>query len=273
MAAGYQLKNQLEGLNPHQEDLDLLWKQYREEGSSQAREKLIIAHLSLVRFVIGRLLISLPSHLEAEDLFSYGILGLISAIEGFDHQLGYKFSTYAVPRIRGAILDELRVLEGIPSSWRKKSREISQVMSSLEARLNRPPEDEEVAAEMGLEVGELRALMDRIRHPSLLSLQQLLCNEGEEFELQELLADQSAEDPAVSAGEREVIELLGELIEGLPEKEALVISLYYREGLTLKEIAETLELSSARISQLHSKAIYRLRGLFGQKIRSGFSIS
>jgi len=273
MAAGFRINNRSEKYSRERdEDLDSLWHAYKEKGCQEARRKLIIAHLSLVHFVIGRLLLSLPSHLDEEDLFSYGVLGLIDAVEGFDPERGFRFSTYAVPRIRGAIIDELRLMEGIPPSWRRKAREIGEVMAGLERRLGRTPEDEEVASELGLSVGEFRETMDEIRHPLLVSLDDMITRDGEDLRLGDLIADEGAEDPSARVGEKEILETLGQLIENLPEREALILSLYYRDGLTLKEVAETLDLSPARISQLHSKAIFRLRGLFGQKIRSGFTV-
>lgn len=271
MVLGFHLQNKVSDYRQNEEELAVVWQEYR-KGSQTARQTLITAYLSLVRYVVGRMILFLPAALEEEDLFSYGILGLMDAIEGFDHTRGYRFSTYAVPRIRGEILDGLRSMDSIPPSWRIKAREIGEAMASLEGKLGYPPSDEELATSMGLTVSQLRKTMDEIRHPLLLSLEDLILREGKEVKILDTLADENQDDPAVLMERQELLDLISSFVSSLPEKEALVISLYYKEGLTLKEIGMVLDLSSARISQLHSKAIFRLRGQIGQKVKAGYRL-
>lgn len=271
MVLGFQLQNTASVYRRSEEDLAAIWEEYR-RGSETAKQELITAYLSLVRYVIGRMILFLPAALEEEDLFSYGILGLMDAIERFDHTRGYYFSTFAVPRIRGEILDGLRSMDSIPPSWRNKAREISEAMAFLEGKLGYPPSDEQLAQHLGFTVSQLRKTMDEIRHPLLLSLEDLILREGKEVRIIDTLVDETMEDPALLMERQELLSIVTSFVRSLPEKEALVISLYYKEGLTLKEIGTVLDLSSARISQLHSKAIYRLRGLIGQKVKAGFKL-
>lgn len=271
MVLGFNLQKRAANYRRDREDLQKLWEEYR-KGSNEAREELITAYLSLVRYVIGRMILFLPATLEEDDLFSYGILGLMDAIEGFDHTRGYRFSTYAVPRIRGGILDGLRSMDSIPPSWRNRAREISEAISFLEGKLGRPPEDDELAENLGVSTSALRKTMDEIRHPLLLSLEDLILQEGKELRIIDTLADETIEDPSIKLEKQELLAMIAKFIESLPQKEALVVSLYYKEGLTLKEVAEVLQLSSARISQLHSKAIYRLRGQIGQMVKAGYRL-
>lgn len=271
MVLGFNLQKKASHFRRDREDLHKLWEEYR-RGSREAREDLITAYLSLVRYVIGRMILFLPATLEEDDLFSYGILGLMDAIEGFDHTRGFHFSTYAVPRIRGGILDGLRSMDSIPPSWRNKAREISEALSFLEGKLRRPPEDDELAEYLGLSTSDLRKTLHEIRHPLLLSLEDLIIQEGKELRIVDTLADETVEDPSIKLENEELLAIIAKFIDSLPEKEALVISLYYRDGLTLKEVAEVMDLSSARISQLHSKAIYRLRGQIGQMVKTGYRL-
>lgn len=271
MVLGFNLQKRATAYHRDEEERKRLWQEYR-EGSTEAKEELICSYLSLVRYVIGRMILFLPATLEEDDLFSYGILGLMDALEGFDHTRGYQFSTYAVPRIRGGILDGLRSMDSIPPSWRNKAREISEAITFLEGQLGRPPDDDELAEYLGVSTTKLRKTMDTIRHPLLLSLDDLILQDGKELRIKDILADESIEDPAMTMEKQELYQLIGDFIKTLPKKEAFVISLYYREGLTLKEVAEVLHLSPARISQLHSKAIYRLRGQLGQMVKAGYRL-
>lgn len=272
MIQGFHLQKNTASFRKEEEDLLKVWQEYR-RGSKEAWQELVMAYLSLVRYVIGRMILFLPTPLEEEDLFSYGILGLMDAIEGFDHTRGFRFSTYAVPRIRGEILDGIKGMDSIPPSWKNKAREINEARDSLESKLGYPPDDQELATSLGLSLGELRKITDTIRYPLLLSLDEIILKDGKELRILDTLADERIEDPSLSMENKELLGLIGELIENLPEKEALVVSLYYREGLTLKEISQVLSLTPARISQLHKKAIYRLRGQIGQKVKAGYKLS
>ncbi len=242
-------------------DIRALWRGYRETGDPRVKEKLVQHYIDLVRFVVGRMRLHLPSHLEVEDLESAGILGLLSAIEDFDPELGVEFSTYARARIKGAILDELRQLDPLPRSIRQKAREIERALMTLEQKLGRPPEDEEVAAYLGL---DLKSYYDQLGQAcgfGLLSLDEPGSDAGEEepFPLSHRLGDSHAGDPLQDLLGRERLALLGRLIATLPLRERVVIALYYQEGLTLQEIGAILEVSESRVSQLHSSALLRLR--------------
>lgn len=248
-----------------------LWVAYKEQGDQAAREQLILRYLHLVKYVTGRLAIGLPSHVDTDDLYSYGIFGLINAIERFDHRRGIKFETYAITRIRGSILDGLRAMDWVPSSLRQRARELEEAYSRVGHRLGRAATDEEVAAEIGVPVEELQRLIQDISRSQLVSLEEMWLSsdrEEGEFALKEVLKDAKADDPFAAAVVTETKEMLADAIENLPEKERLVITLYYYEGLTAKEISQIMNLSVSRISQLHSKAILRLRGRLSRLGRS-----
>jgi len=239
------------------------WEEYKERGSLEAREKLILHYLGLVKYVAGRLAMGLPPHVDQDDLYSYGIFGLINAIERFDPSRGIKFETYAITRIRGAILDGLRSMDWVPASLRHRARELEEAYWRVENRLGRSATDEEVAEELGITVEELGRILRELGRSQVISLDELwITGDGEEgeFTLKELMSDEKVEDPFHTAAASEVKEVLAEAIRALPEKERLVVALYYYEGLTAREIGEVLGLSISRVSQLHSKALLRLRG-------------
>ncbi len=243
--------------------VDALWVQYKEKQDLQARESLILAYASLVKYVAGRLAIGLPASVQKDDLISYGIFGLMDALERFDYQRGIKFETYAISRIRGSIWDGLRAMDWVPYSVRQKAKEVEQVYASLEAQLGRSATDEEVCQVMSLSPTQFQKLITETSSTSLLSLDEQLGGEGGEHEglkLMDLIQDHQAEDPNTVAEFEEIKAILTETIEKLPERERLVIALYYYEGLTLKEIGQVLGVTESRISQMHSKAILRLRG-------------
>ncbi len=243
------------------DELSPLWTAYKERGDLRAREQLILKYLPLVKYVAGRVAIGLPPHVDADDLYSYGIFGLLNALERFDHTRGIKFETYAITRIKGAILDGLRAMDWVPSSVRQRARELEETYWRLESRLGRPASDEEVAAALGLSVEDFQSLLVEVSRTQLLSLDELWSAEGEEgeFSLKDLVGDDKAEDPFSSAAFAELSRTLAEAIADLPEKERLVVSLYYYEGLTAKEISQVMGLSVSRISQLHTRALLRLR--------------
>lgn len=244
-------------------DIQGLWVAYKERGDQQAREQLIVQYVHLVKYVAGRLAMSLPPYVDSDDLYSYGIFGLINAVERFDHLRGIKFETYAITRIKGAILDGLRSMDWVPSSLRQRAKEVEEAYARVENRLGRSATDEEVAAELGVDLASFQKLIKDMSRTRLLSLDELWqTGDGDdgEFALKDLVGDENAEDPFESVMVTEIKGALADAIELLPEKEKLVISLYYYEGLTAKEISQIMGLSVSRISQLHSKAILRLRG-------------
>lgn len=235
----------------HTVDIDELWLLYQRQRKSDIREKLIGQYLSLVKLVAGRIAIGLPTHIEKDDLISNGFFGLLDAIERFDPMRGIKFETYAVTRIRGAILDSLRAQDWVPLSIRQKARKYEQTISCLESRLGRSANDEEIAKELNISLEQLNTLLTQLNAATVIPLDEFIQRELPSNELASPL--QNVEDEAVKA-------TLAEAIDALPEKERTIVSLYYYEGLTLKEISLVLKLTEARISQLHTKAVFRLRG-------------
>lgn len=232
-------------------DIELLWNAYQKDRTPEIREVLVENYLSLVHIIAGRIAISLPSHVDRDDLISSGFFGLLDAIERYDPSRGNKFETYAGVRIRGSILDYLRAKDWAPVSLRQKIRKYEQAVSRLEGKLGRAATDQEIAGELEISSEELSSLLGRLNIATVVPL--------EEYAKVEPLVSGIA-GPAENVEVREVQESLAEAIEKLPEKEKIVISLYYYEELTLKEISLILKLSEARISQLHTKAVFRLRG-------------
>ncbi|SHG57466.1 RNA polymerase, sigma 28 subunit, SigD/FliA/WhiG [Thermosyntropha lipolytica DSM 11003] len=245
-----------------------LWMRYKEQGDEKAREELILHYAGLVKYVANRLAINLSSAVEVDELYSYGVEGLIDAVEKFDHQRNIKFETYAITRIRGAIIDGLRSMDWVPVSIRQKSKELEKVYSRLEAKLGRAASDEEVAEEMGIDLEKLNKILREVAVTTIISLEDFYAGEEGE-EKKKRWADIIEDGDSINALEilelTETKEILARAIAKLPEKEKLVIYLYYYEGLTLKEIGAVLNLSESRISQLHTKAILRLRGSLGKK--------
>lgn len=244
-------------------DMTSYWVAYKEQGDRAAREKLILHYVHLVKYVAGRLALGLPPHVDTDDLYSYGIFGLINAVERFDHTRGIKFETYAITRIRGSILDGLRAMDWVPASLRQRAKEIEEVFWRLENELGRSATDEEVAAELGVRVEDFHRMVTDLGRSQILSLDELWpVSDGDEgeFTLKDLVGDEKAEDPFASAAMSEMKQVLADAIKRLPDKEKLVVTLYYYEGLTAKEISQVMDLSVSRISQLHSKALLRLRG-------------
>ena len=234
----------------------------KEKLTSEERGELILHYAPLIRYVAGRLAMRLPPHISVDDLISSGVMGLIDAIEKFDPSKKIKFKTYAEFRIRGAMLDELRSLDWVPRSLRKKASELEKIYERLEKRLGRPAEDEEVAKELGLELDEFYALLDETKNVTFLDIEVIkrrLPDSNFEDDLFDLIADDKEQDPFTRLNMGQVKEILKEAIKGLPEKEKLVISLYYYEELTMREIGEIMGYTESRISQMHTKAMLRLR--------------
>ncbi|NLY51588.1 MAG: FliA/WhiG family RNA polymerase sigma factor [Firmicutes bacterium] len=243
--------------------LETWWTQLKKTGDAKARESLVTAYLHLVKYIAGRMAVGLPNTVDYEDLVSYGIFGLLDAIEKYDTSRGVKFESYAATRIRGAILDGLRAVDWVPRSVRLKARQLAQAMTRLEEKLGRPATDEELQKAMGISAAEYSKLLQEVAATTLLSLDEPWSEggpDGEKLRLTDMVADTSHEDPAARVAKDALLEVLAEAIEALPERERLVITLYYYEELTLKEIGRVLDVSESRISQLHTKALSRLRG-------------
>lgn len=232
-------------------DIQELWTAYQESRDPLIREELVLQYLSLVHLIAGRVAISLPAYADRDDLISSGFFGLLDAIERYDPVRGNKFETYAGVRIRGAILDSLRAKDWLPVSLRQKIRKYEKTVSQLEGALGRAATDQEVAKELGITVQELDILVNQMNVATIVPLETYVKNETPQVEV---------DTPSEYLEAKEVQESLAQAIEKLPEKEKLVVSLYYYEEMTLKEISLILKLSEARISQLHTKAVFRLRG-------------
>jgi len=242
--------------------LKRLWTEFKETADQGLRERLILHYSPLVKYVAGRVGVGLPPNIEQADLVSYGIFGLIDAIEKFDLERAIKFETYAISRIRGAIIDELRAIDWIPRSVRYKAREVERAYAQLEATLKRTPSESEVAAAMGISMGDLRQIFSQVSFVNVVALDELLNvggEKGDKLSLVDTLEDSKAEDPVAAFESEETKYLLAKAINMLPEREKIVVTLYYYEGLTLAEIGTVLGVTESRICQMHTKAVLQLR--------------
>ncbi|GLI38468.1 FliA/WhiG family RNA polymerase sigma factor [Geobacter hydrogenophilus] len=243
--------------------MNCLVKAYEQEAqrsSAQSRDELIVTHLPLVKFLVGRIATQLPPHLDQDDLMSAAVIGLITAAERFDPSRGVQFKTFAEQRIRGTIIDELRSQDWLTRSLRDKFKKLEREFVMLEHRLGRNPTSEEVAKSLEISVDDYHQMLEEIHLLSFVSLDESWEDEdGSPFGLLDILEDKGVENPQSQLMARQMLDTLTEAIEGLPEKERLVITFYYYEELNLKEIGAVLDLSESRISQLHSQAIVRLR--------------
>lgn len=237
-----------------------LWERYQCDGDRSVRDQLIVQYSPLVKYVAGRVGVGLPQNVEQADLVSYGIFGLIDAIDKFDPALGFKFETYAMSRIKGAILDELRSMDWVPRSVRSKARRIERAYATLEADLHRSPTDEELAAELEMQVGELQDVVNQIALTGVAALDEMLAGErGESTTLGDTIATDLVPGPTDVLEEEETRQLLGRSINGMPEREKLVLTLYYYENLTLAEIGKALGVTESRVCQIHTKAVLHLK--------------
>ncbi|NQU36663.1 MAG: RNA polymerase sigma factor WhiG [Actinobacteria bacterium] len=245
-----------------EERLATLWRNFKETDDEGLREQLILHYSPLVKYVAGRVGVGLPSNVDQADLVSYGVFGLMDAIVKFDLERSIKFETYAISRIRGAIIDELRSIDWIPRSVRSKAKDVERAYSSLETSLQRTPSEEEVAAEMGLEVSALRKIFSQVSFVNVVALDELMHaggDRGDSTTLGESLMDPRAEDPVSVFEDEETKYILADSVAVLPEREKIVVTLYYYEGLTLNEIGQVLGVSESRACQLHTKAVLQLR--------------
>lgn len=242
-------------------DREKIWEEYQKNPSPELREKIIIEYAPLVRIVAGRLSMYLGYNVEYEDLVSYGIFGLIDAIDKFDLGKDVKFETYASLRIRGSILDQIRKMDWIPRTVRQKQKKIESAMKQVEARTGRNASDDEVARELGIAETELTEWQSQLKVTNVISLNEFVEQGGEP--VMDAKSNSHFVQPEDSIQEDELREVLGETMELLTEKERKVIQLYYYEDLTLKEISNLLCVSESRVSQLHTKALLKMRKKMG----------
>jgi len=240
---------------------DDLWSRYKHSKDPAIRDAFIRQYSPLVKYVAGKVAASMPNTVEFEDLVGFGVFGLLDAIEKFDPDKNVKFKTYAVTRIRGAIFDELRSIDWVPRSVRQKTKEIEDAVVSLEAKLGRPASDQEIATSLGVSEDDFMKTMLKISSTSVLSLNDVWYSgdDADKISIGESIESPSSMNPDSTVEREEVKRVIVQAISELPEKEKKVLVLYYYEDLTLKEIGQVLDVTESRVSQLHTKAILRLR--------------
>nr|WP_246382337.1 FliA/WhiG family RNA polymerase sigma factor [Prauserella isguenensis] len=236
-----------------------LWHEFATEPSQRVRDRLVLHYAPLVKYVAGRVGTGLPTHVDVADLIQSGIFGLVDAIEKFDPGRGLRFETYAMQRIRGAILDDLRSQDWVPRVVRSRAREVERTLERLGARLGRTPTDAEVATELGISLNELHELYGQLRLTSVVALETLVAAGRDSESVVESLPDDDAVDPAAVLVDRDNREQLADAVAQLSERDRIVVSLYYFESLTLAEIGKVLGVTESRVSQLHTRAVLRLR--------------
>ncbi len=249
--------------------IDGLWAAYKSVRDQRVRDQLLVHYSPLVKYVAGRVAVGLPQNVEQADLISYGMFGLIDAVEKFDLARGYKFETYAIARIKGAILDELRSIDWVPRSVRAKARGLERAYAKLEARHRRTPSDDEVAEELGLTDEQFQALLGQLAFVGIVALDELLSaggERGESMTLGDTIAD-SADGPVGAYEVEEMRQLLAQSINRMPEREKIVLTLYYYEALTLAEIGQVLGVTESRVCQIHTKAVLQLRSKITAAVR------
>ena len=243
-----------------------LWERYKAEGDQGSRERLILQYSPLVKYVAGRVSVGLPASIEHGDLVSYGMFGLIDAIEKFDLDKGVKFETYAIARIKGAIIDELRSIDWIPRSVRAKARDVEKALAALELRLRRTPSEKELAEELGVGIKELRQMLTQVSLVSVVALDESFAGEDSDRQsLVETLQDPKAPDPEASYEDIEMRALLAKAINRMSEREKTVLVLYYFEGMTLNQIGQVLGVTESRVCQMHTKAVLGLRAKMSER--------
>lgn len=244
-----------------------LWLRFRRTGDEAARERLIVHYSPLVKYVASRVGAGMPQHVDKADLTSYGVFGLMDAIDRFDPDLGYKFETYASTRIRGAIIDELRAMDWVPRSVRRKSRDITTALRELRGSLLREPTDEEVAEEVGMTVEELTDALAAVSRSSVAALDDVFrLGDGETLSLIDTIEDTATVSPEANVDTAETRRILKEAITSLSDREQKVLALYYFDAMTLRQIGEIFGVTESRICQIHAKAVLSLRGEMEQRL-------
>ncbi|MDR1788346.1 MAG: RNA polymerase sigma factor WhiG [Treponema sp.] len=251
-----------QGLPETEDTEDDRWREYYKTRDPALREAFIKQYAPLVKYVAGKIAVTMPHSVEYDDLVGFGVFGLLDAIDKFDPDKKVKFKTYAVTRIRGAIFDELRSIDWVPRSVRQTAKELESTIGSLEARLGKPATDQEIAAEMGLSDSDYQKMMRKVSGASIVSMNDVWFtgDDNDKISVVDSLEAPSSLNPEVIAERDEIRRVISEALSELPDKEKKILVLYYYEDLTLKEIGQVLEVTESRVSQLHTKAILRLRG-------------
>ena len=246
-------------------EMEMRMRDAREEFDeipAPLKEEIVLEHAPLIRYIVNRIAVRLPSHIDLDDLHSTGVIGLMDAIDKYDHEKNCKFKTYAEFRIKGAILDQLRSLDWVPRSVRQKGRKLERAYGEVEQRLGRQASEDEVADSLGLEIDKFHALIHQVRGISLVNLEEIrgTNSDGDRAgTFADILEDVNSENPFASLKLMETRHVISDTISSLPEKERLVISLYYYEDLNMKEIGGILGITESRVCQIHTKAVMRLR--------------
>ena len=247
-------------------DIDKVWAQFvLDKTSKEIRDKLIIQYIYLIKYVVGRLRISLPNTISTEDIAGYGVEGLIDAIEKFCPTRGVRFETYALLRIRGAIIDRIRSLDWVPRGAQKRFKSINKAIASLQGKLGRQPSTDEIARELELPKEKVEASMAEMESNNMISIYERKDSSGEGVEIIDTIQDKNASDPLAMMENRDVKNELSRALGNLPERERMILALYYHENMTLKEIGATLTISESRVCQLHAQAIMKLRKLLSSR--------
>ena len=242
------------------DEMEMKWENYTETHQPEIKDQLILQYLPIVKYVASRMLMSLPSSVEYDDLVSAGVVGLIGSLDRFDIKQGVKFETFVLPRIKGAILDELRVLDWAPRSLRAKARKLERAIGQLEKELGRSVTDIEVADSLNMDYSEFNFIQNEVNSASLLSLDSSINDDNDSGScMYDVVENRLVENPLKNIENRELKKVLLDMIDILQEQEKLVISLYYYEELTLREIGQVMNITESRVSQIHTKAITNLK--------------
>ncbi len=236
-----------------------LWVRFKEQNDAAARDALVIHHMRIVKYIAGRMAIHVPSNVEMNDLVGWGVLGLMDAVEKFDHKQNIKFSTYASMRIRGAIIDEIRSLDWAPRSLRAMARKINEAKNKLRQEKGVEPSTEEIGQALGTSADHVEDAAAQLQTAQVLSLDEYLPSDSDDARKVDVTSDKTTPSPEQVAENRERLEILAEAILQLPDQQQKVLNLYYYEELTLKEIGVVLEVSESRICQIHGAAMKKLR--------------
>ncbi len=247
---------------PEKTQVEGLWETFKASGDADTRERLILHYAPLVKYVAGRVGAGLPRSVDQNDLASYGLFGLIDAIDKFEPDRGFKFETYAINRIKGAILDELRALDWVPRSVRSRARRIETAVVELEHTLQRAPTEDELAFNLEMEVDELNDALAEIGRSGIAALDEFVSGDSQ-TSMGEMLSDPSGISPEAVFQSEETRRGLVDAINRLPERERLVVTLYYYEGMTLNEIGDVLGVTESRVCQIHAKTMMSLRNRLG----------